>query len=62
MNFTLRITDVNDESPRCSQLAYSAQVMENSQALIPITITDAAQLYVFDKDQVNAYVDVAKLQ
>lgn len=47
------IEDVDDETPKCNYTEYRAEVMENSQNLIPIKFTSASDLYVFDNDEVT---------
>lgn len=53
INVTVIISDVDDEPPRCNLTRYTAQVTENSQRFVPITLTNAAELYVYDNDEVG---------
>lgn len=50
---TILITDVDDEPPRCNLSLYNAKIVENSQRLIPLSFTNAQDLYVYDNDEVN---------
>lgn len=50
---TIRILDVNDQIPTFNQDVYNTTVLENTQAMIPVSFLPAdTQMIVTDLDQV----------
>ena len=53
---TIRVLDVNDETPTFNQLVYLGTVLENTQARIPVTLNpEGTQLNVRDYDEVSMW-------
>jgi len=52
VDVTVEITDENDNMPEFENATYTAEVQENTQPNVPITLLDPTQIMVFDHDQV----------
>ena len=48
---TIRVMDVNDQTPTFDSPAYTGSVLENTQQTIPVTVD--TDVFVFDYDEVS---------
>lgn len=56
LDLLIHVIDIDDEMPHCALSKYEAKIMEDAQKLVPLTMSNAQELVVFDNDDVIKYI------